>query len=94
LVGLRVVAIDPNIADSNAAGSLRPRATVATCPGARKRPLANRRSVAGVIEWALQAAEVVRSAGRPTNDLTAYDVHMPASRGLFWRGHRRDDRAD
>jgi len=44
-------------------------------------------SVVGVIEPALQAAETTRSAGRPTNDLTAYDVHMPASRGLFWRGH-------
>jgi len=30
-------------------------------------------SVAGVIEPALQAAETARSAGRPTNDLTAYD---------------------
>ena len=31
-------------------------------------------SVAGVIEPALQAAETARSAGRPTEDLTAYDL--------------------
>jgi adenylate cyclase len=35
-------------------------------------------SVAGVIEPALQAAEVARSAGRPTNDLTAYDLYLRA----------------
>src|SRR5437870_705789 len=35
-------------------------------------------SVAGVIEPALQAAETVRSAGRPTNDLTAYDLYLRA----------------
>jgi len=34
-------------------------------------------SVAGVIEPALQAAETARSAGRPTTDLTAYDL-LPA----------------
>jgi TolB-like protein len=33
-------------------------------------------SVAGVIEPALQAAETVRSAGRPTSDLTAYDLYL------------------
>jgi adenylate cyclase len=33
-------------------------------------------SVAGVIEPALQAAEAARSAGRPTNDLTAYDLYL------------------
>jgi adenylate cyclase len=33
-------------------------------------------SVAGVIEPALQAAETVRSAGRPTTDLTAYDLYL------------------
>jgi adenylate cyclase len=33
-------------------------------------------SVAGVIEPALQAAETARSAGRPTNDLTAYDLYL------------------
>jgi adenylate cyclase len=35
-------------------------------------------SVAGVIEPALQAAETTRSAGRPTNDLTAYDLYLRA----------------
>jgi adenylate cyclase len=36
-------------------------------------------SVAGVIEPALQAAETTRSTGRPTNDLTAYDLYLRAS---------------
>jgi TolB-like protein len=35
-------------------------------------------SVAGVIEPTLQAAEGRRTAGRPTNDLTAYDLHLRA----------------
>jgi adenylate cyclase len=35
-------------------------------------------SIAGVIEPALQAAETVRSANRPTNDLTAYDLYLRA----------------
>jgi TolB-like protein/tetratricopeptide (TPR) repeat protein len=35
-------------------------------------------SVAGVIEPTLQAAEAARSAGRPTADLTAYDLYMRA----------------
>jgi TolB-like protein/class 3 adenylate cyclase len=35
-------------------------------------------NVAGVIEPALQAAETVRSAGRPTADLTAYDLYLRA----------------
>jgi adenylate cyclase len=35
-------------------------------------------SVAGIIEPALQAAEAARSAGRPTNDLTAYDLYLRA----------------
>lgn len=35
-------------------------------------------SVAGVIEPALQAAEAARSAHRPTNDLTAYDLYLRA----------------
>jgi TolB-like protein len=35
-------------------------------------------SVAGVIEPELQAAETARSAGRPTNDLTAYDLYLRA----------------
>ena len=34
--------------------------------------------VAGVIEPALQAAETARSAGRPTTDLTAYDLYLRA----------------
>jgi TolB-like protein/class 3 adenylate cyclase len=46
-------------------------------------------SVAGVIEPALQAAEIRRSADRPTSDLTAYDLflralaHVPSERGIF-----------
>jgi adenylate cyclase len=35
-------------------------------------------SVAGVIEPALQAAETARLAGRPTVDLTAYDLYLRA----------------
>jgi adenylate cyclase len=35
-------------------------------------------SVAGVIEPTLQAAETARSARRPTNDLTAYDLYLRA----------------
>jgi len=35
-------------------------------------------SVAGVIEPALQAAEIRRSADRPTGDLTAYDLYLRA----------------
>jgi TolB-like protein/class 3 adenylate cyclase len=35
-------------------------------------------SVAGVIEPALQAAETMRSAERPTHDLTAYDLYLRA----------------
>ena len=34
--------------------------------------------VAGVIEPALQAAETARSADRPTNDLSAYDLYLRA----------------
>jgi hypothetical protein len=37
-------------------------------------------SVAGVIEPTLQAAETARSANRPTNDLTAYDLYLRAGR--------------
>jgi tetratricopeptide (TPR) repeat protein len=36
-------------------------------------------SVAGVIEPALQTAELRRSAGRPTTDLTAYDLYLRAT---------------
>ncbi len=39
-------------------------------------------SVAGVIEPALQPAETARSAGRPTNDLTAYDLYLGWSEDL------------
>jgi adenylate cyclase len=35
-------------------------------------------NVAGVIEPALQAAETMRSADRPTHDLTAYDLYLRA----------------
>jgi tetratricopeptide (TPR) repeat protein len=35
-------------------------------------------SVAGIIEPTLQAAEILRSAERPTNDLTAYDLYLRA----------------
>jgi adenylate cyclase len=35
-------------------------------------------SVAGVIEPTLQSAEIRRSANRPTNDLTAYDLYLRA----------------
>jgi TolB-like protein len=40
-------------------------------------------SVAGVIEPALQAAETARSAGRPTTDLTAYDLYLRAH-AIIW----------
>ena len=37
-------------------------------------------AVAGVIEPALQAAEIRRSSSRPTDDLTAYDLYLRALR--------------
>jgi TolB-like protein len=40
-------------------------------------------SVAGVIEPTLQAAETARSAGRPTADLTAYDLYLRAH-AMVW----------
>jgi TolB-like protein/class 3 adenylate cyclase len=40
-------------------------------------------SVAGVIEPALQAAESARSADRPTNHLTAYDLYLRALATLY-----------
>jgi len=43
-------------------------------------------SVAGVIEPALQAAEAARSAHRPTNDLTAYDLYLRAYAMVFSSG--------
>jgi adenylate cyclase len=44
-------------------------------------------NVAGVIEPALQAAETARSAARPTNDLTAYDLYLRAY-AMFWLSTR------
>ena len=41
-------------------------------------------SVAGVIEPALQTAEIARSANRPTNDLTAYDFYLRALANFPW----------
>jgi adenylate cyclase len=40
-------------------------------------------SVAGVIEPTLQAAEILRAADRPTNDLTAYDLYLRALGFVF-----------
>jgi adenylate cyclase len=45
-------------------------------------------SVAGVIEPALQAAETARSAGCPTNDLTAYDLYLRAY-AMVWSSARQ-----
>src|SRR5262249_53759198 len=45
-------------------------------------------SIAGVIEPALQAAETARSAGRPTNDLTAYDLYLRAY-AMVWSSARQ-----
>jgi len=45
-------------------------------------------NVAGVIEPALQAAETARSAGRPTADLTAYDLYLRAY-AMFWSSNTR-----
>ncbi len=49
-------------------------------------------SVAGVIEPTLQAAEIRRSAERPTNDLTAYDLYLRALPRAVSRGKGRDRR--
>jgi adenylate cyclase len=49
-------------------------------------------SVAGVIEPALQAAETARSAGRPTNDLTAYDLYLRAY-AMVWSSARQTPEA-
>jgi hypothetical protein len=40
-------------------------------------------SVAGIIEPALQAAEMRRSATRPTTDLTAYDLYLRAMAAFY-----------
>ena len=45
-------------------------------------------SVAGVIEPTLQAAEIRRSANRPTHDLTAYDYYLRAL--AHWDSPERD----
>jgi TolB-like protein/DNA-binding SARP family transcriptional activator len=45
-------------------------------------------SVAGVIEPALQAAEAARSAGRPTANLTAYDLYLRAH-AMIWSSARQ-----
>jgi TolB-like protein len=45
-------------------------------------------NVAGVIEPALQAAEAARSAGRPTADLTAYDLYLRAH-AMIWSSARQ-----
>jgi tetratricopeptide (TPR) repeat protein len=44
-------------------------------------------SVAGVIEPTLQAAETARCAGRPTADLTAYDLYLRAY-AMVWSSAR------
>jgi TolB-like protein/class 3 adenylate cyclase len=44
--------------------------------------------VAGVIEPTLQAAETARSAGRPTSDLTAYDLYLRAL-AMVWSPARQ-----
>ena len=46
-------------------------------------------SVAGVIEPALQAAEMRRSAARPTTDLTAYDLYLRALAAFFFNNKER-----
>ena len=43
-------------------------------------------SVAGVIEPALQVAEIRRSSDRPTSDLTAYDLYLRALANFPWSG--------
>jgi TolB-like protein len=46
-------------------------------------------SVAGVIEPTLQAAEIRRSADRPTSDLTAYDLYLRALANFPWFGREQ-----
>ena len=48
------------------------------------------RSVAGVIEPALQAAETARSVNRPTKDLTAYDLYLRALAAFLYKDERAD----
>jgi adenylate cyclase len=47
-------------------------------------------SVAGVIEPTLQAAETALTAGRPTNDLTAYDLYLRAY-AMVWSARQIPD---
>jgi hypothetical protein len=49
-------------------------------------------SVAGVIEPTLQVAETARSAGRPTNNLTAYDLYLRAY-AMVWSSARQTPEA-
>jgi tetratricopeptide (TPR) repeat protein len=49
-------------------------------------------NVAGVIEPALRAAETARSAGRPTNNLTAYDLYLRAY-AMVWSSARQSPEA-
>jgi TolB-like protein len=49
-------------------------------------------SVAGVIEPALQAAEAARSIGRPTADLTAYDLYL-RGHAMIWSSARQISQA-
>jgi TolB-like protein len=46
-------------------------------------------SVAGVIEPTLQAAEIRRSSGRLTSDLTAYDLYLRALANFPWFGREQ-----
>jgi TolB-like protein len=48
-------------------------------------------SIAGVIEPALQAAEIRRSAARPTTDLSAYDLYLPARARSLLSDNKRAD---
>ena len=45
-------------------------------------------SIAGVIEPALETAETARSTGRPTTDLTAYDLYLRAY-AMVWSSARQ-----
>ena len=49
-------------------------------------------SVAGIIEPALQAAVTARAVGRPTNDLTAYDLYLRAY-AMVWSSARQTPEA-
>jgi adenylate cyclase len=49
-------------------------------------------SVVGVLEPALLAAETERSTGRPTTDLTAYDLYLRAH-AMVWSSSRQIPRA-